>query len=134
MLGIDRLPFPRKHKLKQSVILVVILMAMFGLWLRGCKRAKLQEKIIIHSVNIEDFGSNYVMISYEIENTDSRDRSVMLLARISDEQDGEIASKLFEITLKAKSKGSRSHTLDEVTRAIKEGERPYRATLRLYQR
>ena len=134
MLGIDRLPFPRKHKLKQSVILVVILMALFGIWLRSCNRARMQEKIIIHSVDIEEFGSNYVMISYEIENTDARDRSVMLLARISDEKDDEIASKLFEITVKAKSKGKRSQTLDEVTRAIKDGERPYRATLRLYQR
>ncbi|MGI6197618.1 MAG: hypothetical protein ACOYIS_00635 [Candidatus Cloacimonadaceae bacterium] len=132
MLSIDRLPFPRKHKLKQSVVLVVVLMALFGLWLRSCNRTKMQEKVIVHSVNIDEFGSNYVKISFEIENKDSRDRSVKLLAKISDEQDEEIASKLFEITLKAKSKGIRSQTLDEVTRAIKEGERPHRATLRLY--
>ena len=131
---VDRLPFPRKHKLKYSVVLVAILAGMFGLWLRSCNRARMQEKIIIHSVNIEEFGSNYVMLSYEIENKDSKDRNVMLLAKISDENDEEIASKLFEITVKAKSRDKRSHTLDEVTRAIKDDERPYRATLRLYQR
>ncbi len=131
---VDRLPFPRKHKLKQSVVLVVILAALFGLWVRSCTRTKLQEKIIIHSVNIEEFGSNYVIISYEIENKDSKDRNVMLLAEISDQDEEEIASKLFEVSVKAKSKTRRSKTLDEVTRAIKDGERPYRATLRLYQR
>jgi uncharacterized protein YrzB (UPF0473 family) len=131
---VDRLPFPRKHKLKQSVIIAVILMGLFGLWLRSCKRTRMQEKIIVHSVNIEEFGSNYVMLSYEIENKDSKDRNVMLLAQISDDKDEEIASKLFEIIVKAKSREKRSHTLDEVTRAIKDDERPYRATLRLYQR
>lgn len=131
---VDRLPFPRKHKLKQSVILAVILAALFGLWLRSCHRSRMQERIIVHSVNIEEFGSNYVMLSYEVENKDSRSRNVKLLARVSDEKDGEIASKLFEITLKAGSREKRSQTLDEVTRAIKDGERPYRATLRLYPR
>lgn len=131
---VDRLPFPRKYKPKQSVILLVVLAALFGLWLRSQSQKSLQDKIIIHSVNIDEFGSNFVQLSFEIQNKDSKDQQVMLLARISDENDDEIASKLFQITLRAKSKGTRSHTLDKMSRAIKDGERPQRATLQLYQR
>lgn len=131
---VDRMVFPRRYKPKQIVILLVVLAALLGLYIRSQTHKSLQQKVLIHSVNIEEYGSAFVQISFEIENKDTKDLDVMLLAKIWDQNEDEISSKLFQITLRAKSKGNRSHTLDKMTRALREGEKPYRATLELYQR
>lgn len=131
---VDRLPFPRKYKLHQGVVLLVLLAALFGLWLRSNARKSLSERVIIHSIAIERYDTQFVEISFEIENKGNNSQDVMLLARISDPAGAEIASKLFQITLKPASKGIRSHTLDKMTRPLRPGEKPYKATLELRPR
>lgn len=131
---VDRLPFPRKYKLKQGVVLLVLLAAIFGLWLRSQSRKALGERVIIHSVSIDRHDTQFVEISFEIENKGNQAQDVMLLARIFDPAGDEIASKLFQITLKPSWKGTRSHTLDKMTRPLRPGEKPYRATLELRPR
>jgi len=131
---VDRLPFPRKYKLHQGVVLFVVLAALFGLWLRSQSRKSLSERIIVHSISIERYDTQFVEIGYQIESKGKRDEEVMLLARIFDPAGDEIASKLFQITVRAGMKASRSHTLDKMTRPLRPGEKPYRATLELRPR
>lgn len=131
---VDRLPFPRKYKLHQGVVLLVVLAALFGLWLRSQSRKALGERVIIHSIGIERYDTQFVEINFEIENKGKKAEDVMLLARIYDPAGDEIASKLFQIALKPSWKGPRSHILDKMTRPLKPGEKPYRATMELRTR
>lgn len=128
---VDRLTFPRKYKLKQSIVLLVLLAAIFGIWLKTRAQKSQSERIIIHKVYIERWDTQFVEIGFVIENKGKKPEDVKLLARIYDPQGGEVSSKLFQITLKAQNKGPRSHILDKMTRPLRPGEKPYRATLEL---
>lgn len=128
---IDRLPFPRKYKIKQSVVLLAILGALLGLWLRQNSRKAQHARIIIHEVYFERWDTQYVEIAYVIENKGKKDEEVILLAKIYDAQGDEITSKLFQITARAQRKATRSQMIDGMTRPLKPGEKPYRTTLEI---
>ncbi|NLK49558.1 MAG: hypothetical protein GX294_02805 [Candidatus Cloacimonetes bacterium] len=131
---VDRLPFPRKYKLKQTVLLFAILAALFGLWLRSNAHKSQSKRIIIHSVGVERFDTQFVEITFEIENKGAKDEEVMLLTKVYNTAGEEVTSKLFQIRTKAQKRETRSEMIDKMTLPLKPGEKPYRITLELYHR
>lgn len=132
MLSIDRLPFPQRHKLKQSLILFVILAALLGLWIRSNSQSALRRRIIIHSVGFEAWGQQYVEVGYDIENTGKKDEPVNLLAKVYDKAGEEITSSMFQTIARAGVKAHKSHQIIKMRRTLKEGEAPYKATMEIY--
>ena len=73
-------------------------------------------------------------MEYTLANTGKRDQEIALIARVWDVEGEEIASSLFSVLVKANSKSKRTKMLDKLNRALKEGERPYKAEISLYIR
>jgi len=73
-------------------------------------------------------------VGYEIENMGKKDQEVALLIRVYDREGGEIASIFFKTNIKAHTREFQSKVIDELNRPLKEGEKPYRATIELRQR
>jgi hypothetical protein len=132
MLSIDRLPFPRRYKVKQTLILLVILAGFLGLWLKSRSQAGLRERVIIRSVNFEAWGQQYVEVGYDIENTGRKDEKVNLLVRVYDKAGEEITSSMFQTIARAGVKAHKSHQIIKMRRTLKEGEAPHKATLEVY--
>ncbi|MDZ4181592.1 MAG: hypothetical protein U1B83_01850 [Candidatus Cloacimonadaceae bacterium] len=131
---VDRMQYPRKRKLKDFVILLAIVAAIFGIWLNSQGQRALQKRVIIRSIAFETYGTQFIELGYEIENTGSKDEEVRLLAKVFDAAGEEIASSMFLTTARAKSRQYKSKLLDKLNRTLKPGEKPYRATLEIYTR
>jgi len=134
MLSIDRMTYPRRYKLKQSLLLLVIVAGLLGLWLKSNSQKSLRERVIIHSVNFEDWGRQYVEVGYNIENTGRKDETVDLLVQVFDAQGEEVTSSMFQTTARAGVKAHKSHQILKMRRTLKEGEAPAKATMEIYTR
>lgn len=134
MLSVDRLPYPRRYKLKQSLILLVIVAALLGLWFKSHSRSSLQKRVIIRSVNFEDWGRQYVEVGYDIENIGKTDETVDLLVKVFDAQGEEVTSSMFQTTARAGVRAHKSHQIIKMRRTLKEGEAPHKATMEIYTR
>nr|MDK2850840.1 hypothetical protein [Candidatus Cloacimonadota bacterium] len=124
--------WPKRYKLKGSVLLLAIIAVIFGIWLQRRDHQNLTDKIIISELSFNDWGSQYIELGYVVENTSDEEVELHLLAKIWDEQDIEIASSLFSITVPPHIRQSRSKLFDRLNRSLKEGERPYRANIVIY--
>ncbi|MFO8144854.1 MAG: hypothetical protein R6T89_03905 [Candidatus Syntrophosphaera sp.] len=131
---VDRLDFPRRHKLKDTLILIIIAAAIFGIVLSRCSAAKRKERIIIHSIFFEEYDRQYIRLGYEIENKGPSDERVSLLARVYDANSEEIASIFFSEDLKANSREFKSKVIDKLDRPLTRDEKPHRATIEIRQR
>ncbi len=131
---VDRLEFPKKYKLKDTMLLLVLVAAIFGLWLNSYLNRQQKKRIIVHSVVFEEYDRQFIRLGYEIENTGKRADGVSLLARVFDAKGDEVASVLFPATVKANSREFQSKYIDELNRPLQPGEKPYRATIQIFQR
>jgi len=131
---VDRLEFPRKYKLKSTVLLIAIACAIFGLWLRNHHQQSLNRDIVISEISFADYGTQYIELSYRLQNLSRKEQHINLLARVWDKEGNELASALFPIDIQPSSQSMRSKMLDRLNRTLKEGERPYRAEISLYQK
>jgi len=131
---VERLEFPRKYKLKSTVLLIALVCAIFGIWLRNHHQQVLNRDIVISEISFSDFGSQYIELSYRLQNLSRNEQNINLLARVWDKEGNELASALFPITVQPSSQSMRSKMLDRLNRTLKEGERPYRAEISLYQK
>lgn len=131
---VERMQWPRKFKLKDTLLLLVLLGAAFGIWYNGHTQKQLLRQVIIHGVKLEKWGTNYVEVGFDIENTGSRDQDVRLLVKVYDAAGEEIASAVFMNTVRAATRANKSRMLDKMTRTLKDGEVPYRATIEILTR
>jgi len=132
MRSFDRMEWPKRYKLKGSVLLLAILAVVFGIWTQRRDHQKLEDSIVISELSFDDWGSQYIELSYVVENKTDQEINVRLLAKIWDAEDIEIASTLFDITVPPRIRQSRSKLFDRLNRSLKEGERPYRANIVIY--
>lgn len=126
--------FPRRYKLKESAIVIIIIAAILGIWIQRHSLQKQAEQVKISEVRISNFGSQFIELEYKLANLSKQDRKLNLMARVWDSDSLEIASALFSVDVPAASSAKRSKLLDRLNRSLKEGERPYRAEISLYNR
>ncbi|MGC9361638.1 MAG: hypothetical protein ACP5F3_01790 [Candidatus Syntrophosphaera sp.] len=131
---VDRLEFPRRHKLKDTLLLIIIAAAVFGIVFTRCSSAKQKERIVIHSIFFEEYDRQYIRLGYEIENKGSSLERVSLLARVYDSESEEIASIFFSEDLKPETREFKSKVIDKLNRPLKKDEKPHRATIEIRQR
>lgn len=131
---VDRMEFPRKYKLKEYVIILVLVAAFVGIMLQRQSIKRVREAIEISSVSVGRFGTQFIELDYSIANKSNQEQTVRLLAKVWDAQGEEIASALFDVTLQPSNTSQRSKMLDKLTRTLKEGEKPYKAEISLYER
>ncbi len=132
MRKFDRMEWPRRYKLKGSILLLAIVAVAFGIWLQKREHQKLADSIVISELSFYDWGSQYIELGYLVENKTDREIDVRLLAKIWDAEDNELASSLFDITVPPKIRQSRSKLFDRLERSLRENERPYRAQILIY--
>lgn len=132
MRSFDRMPWPVRHKLKGSALLLVIVAIAFGIWIQRRDHQKIVKSITISELSFDDWGSQFIELGYTVENSTAKELTVRLLAVVSDQDDLEVASTLFDITVPARARQTRSKLLDRLSRSLKEGERPHRATITIY--
>lgn len=134
MRKIDRMEWPKRYKLKGSVVILVILGMMLGLAIHHRQNKALAEKIEIRDLSFAAWGSQYIELAYSIENKDTKPQKIKLLAQVWDSEGIELASSLYEIEIPAQTVQNRSKMLDRLQRSLKEGEIPGRANISLYLR
>ncbi|HHV36938.1 MAG TPA: hypothetical protein GXX77_03790 [Candidatus Cloacimonetes bacterium] len=132
MRKFDRMEWPKKFKLKGSVLLIVVLAMAFGFWLQRREHSNIADQIEITDLNFDEWGTQHIQISYTIENKSKKELSVRLLAKVWDAEDQEIASALFDVEVPPKTRQNRSKLFDRLNRVLKEGEAPHRANIVLY--
>lgn len=116
------------------MIVVIILAAVFGIWLQRRSTKAQTEQIQISDVQISNFGSQFIELEYLLGNNGRQDRQINLKATVWDRDSLELASALFSVDVPASSSAKRSKLLDRLNRSLREGERPYKAKIRLYTR
>jgi hypothetical protein len=134
MHKVDRLEFPKRYKLKQVVLVVVIILVIWGIFIQRSGLKKTASEIQISDISISRYGTQFIELEYTLANTGKKDQEIALMAKVWDANGEELASALYSIKIKANSKGRRSKMLDKLNRALKEGERPYKAEISLYTR
>lgn len=131
---VDRMEFPRKYKLKEYMIILVLVAAFVGIMIQRQSIKRVREAIEISSVSVARFGTQYIELDYSIVNKSKREQTVRLLAKVWDAQGEEITSALFDVTLQPTQTSQRSKMLDKLNRTLKEGEKPYKAEISLYEK
>ncbi|HPX10625.1 MAG TPA: hypothetical protein PLK65_05450 [Candidatus Cloacimonas sp.] len=134
MRVIDRLEFPKRYKPKQFILIIVVVLVILGIFIQRSGIRRNASKIQISDVSISNFGNQFIELEYTLANTGKRDQEIALIARVWDVEGEEIASSLFSVQVQANSKSKRTKMLDKLNRALKEGERPYKAEISLYIR
>ncbi len=132
MRSFDRMAWPVRHKLKGSVIILVLLAAAFGIWMQRRDHQKIVSNVIISELSFDDWGSQYIELGYTVENKTNKEITLRLLAEVWDKDNIELASTLFEITVPPRIRQARSKLFDKLSRSLKEGERPYLAKITIY--
>ncbi len=134
MRVVDRLEFPKRYKPKQFILIIVIVLVILGIFIQRSGVRRNASRIQISDVRISNFGTQFIELEYTLANTGKRDQEIALMARVWDVEGEEIASALFSVKVKANSISKRTKMLDKLNRALKEGERPYKAEISLYIR
>jgi len=134
MRVIDRFEFPKRYKPKQIILIIVVVLVILGIFIQRSGIRRNASKIQISDVSISNFGNQFIELEYTLANTGKRDQEIALIARVWDVEGEEIASSLFSVQVQANSKSKRTKMLDKLNRALKEGERPYKAEISLYIR
>jgi len=134
MRVIDRLEFPKRYKPKQFILIIVVVLVILGIFIQRSGIRRNASKIQISDVSISNFGNQFIELEYTLANIGKRDQEIALIARVWDVEGEEIASSLFSVQVQANSKSKRTKMLDKLNRALKEGERPYKAEISLYIR
>ena len=134
MRSIDRMEWPRRFKLKGSVLILVLLGVAFGIFVHRQSQSRIAASIEISEVSFDDWGNQYIELGYTIENKTDKTMKVNLLAKVWDAQGVEIASALFDIELDPRIRQTRSKLLDRLNRSLRDGEAPHRAQISLYTR
>jgi len=134
MRVIDRLEFPKRYKPKQFILIIVVVLVILGIFIQRSGIRRNASKIQISDVSISNFGNQFIELEYTLANTGKRDQEIALIARVWDVEGEEITSSLFSVQVQANSKSKRTKMLDKLNRALKEGERPYKAEISLYIR
>ena len=134
MRVIDRLEFPKRYKPKQIILIIVVVLVILGIFIQRSGIRRNASKIQISDVSISNFGNQFIELEYTLANIGKRDQEIALIARVWDVEGEEIASSLFSVQVQANSKSKRTKMLDKLNRALKEGERPYKAEISLYIR
>ena len=134
MRVIDRFEFPKRYKPKQIILIIVVVLVILGIFIQRSGIRRNASKIQISDVSISNFGNQFIELEYTLANTGKSDQEIALIARVWDVEGEEIASSLFSVQVQANSKSKRTKMLDKLNRALKEGERPYKAEISLYIR
>ncbi|MEN6445074.1 MAG: hypothetical protein ABFC98_03405 [Candidatus Cloacimonas sp.] len=133
-ITVDRLEYPKRYKLKQIAIILVILGIVIGILVQRYGTQKNASKIQLSDIVISNFGTQFIELEYTLANIGKKDQEIDLMAKVWDANGEEIASALYSVEVKANSKSRRTKMLDDLNRALKEGERPYKAEISLYTR
>lgn len=134
MIKVDRMAFPNRYKLKDISIIIVIVAALFGIWLNGNSQRRLKEQVIISNVKVTDFNNQAIYLDYRIENKGKSSREVKLLARVAGPDGRELASALFIIEVPPQTVQERNKILDKFNYSLKEGDAPGKAEIIIYER
>lgn len=132
MRSFDRMEWPRRYKLKGSVLLLVIAaMVISFLWMQRSNQA-MANKVQISEISFDNWGTQFIEVGYTIENKTDKVLDLYLLAKVWDEDEIELASALFMVEIPPRTRQTRSKLFDSLNRSLKEGERPYRAGIMPY--
>jgi hypothetical protein len=124
--------WPRRFKLKGSLLLLVIAAIFVSFMLHQRHNQNLAKQVEISDISFDNWGSQFIEIGYTIENKTDKELEIYLLAKVWDAEELEIASALFSITIAPGARQTRSKMLDKLNRSLKEGERPHRAGIMPY--
>lgn len=131
---VDRLEYPKKYRLKNSLLLLVILAAVGGIvFLRLSNEAR-SKRVVVHSVGFDEYDRNFIRVNYEIENTGKKPEQVDLLIKVFDAAGEEIASIFFRTEIKAQRREFQGKYIDKLNRPLADGEKPHNVTIELRQR
>ncbi|HQQ67766.1 MAG TPA: hypothetical protein PLX77_02950 [Candidatus Cloacimonadota bacterium] len=134
MRSFDRMEWPRRFKLKGSVLLLVVIGIILGVLIQHKANRDLSAQIEISDLSFNAWGTQFIELGYDIENKSDKTQTLKLLAEVWDQDDIELASALFEIKVPAHTHQTRSKMLDRLHRSLRDGEAPKRANVKLYLR
>ena len=131
---VQRIEFPKKYPIKDTLIILVVLAAIIGVFVTKCSSNSIEKRVFIRSIRFEEVDKNFVRLGYVIENKGTKTEKLQLIARVFDAEKGELSSRLFSIVVAPGQTDYKSVVLDKWSRRLKEGELPHSATIEFYKR
>lgn len=111
MSPFEAINFPKKYPVSASVKIVVLLLIIFGIWLRGCYYRQLPKEMIISEVSISNLTTQSVDVNFTLENRKGVNMDQNLFIQIFTTENYMIASKIVKVTVPAgKKTGIRENT------------------------
>ncbi len=132
MSPFEAINFPKKYPVSASVKIVVLLLIIFGIWLRGCYYRQLPKEMIISEVSISNLTTQSVDVNFTLENRKGVNMDQNLFIQIFTTENYMIASKIVKVTVPAGKKLGYVKILDNLNRPLNKGESIQKATVELY--
>jgi hypothetical protein len=134
MKNIDRLEFPKKYPISNSIKFGVLLFIVLGVLIHNCTQNQLSHEVTISDIKITDYSTALVEVQYVLTNQTKVDRYVWLLVKVYDDQGKELESALFQVNARAATIQPMLKIMDKLSRPLQKDEKPAKATIELYKR
>jgi hypothetical protein len=132
MSSFDPVNIPRKYPTSATVKFIVLLLVIFGIWLRSCYYRQLPKQMIISNVNISNVTSQSVDVNFTLENRKGVNMDQNLFIQLYTSENYMISSKIVKVTVPANRKLEFIKILDDMNRPLNKAETIQKATVELY--
>lgn len=123
---------PRKYPISATAKFIVLLLIIFGIWLRTCYYRQLPKQMIISEVILTNTTPQSVDVNFTVENRKGSDMVQNLFIQLFTTENYVIDSKIVKISIPAGRKLEFVKILNNMNRPLHEGESIQKATVELY--
>jgi hypothetical protein len=133
MSPFEPINYPKKYPVSALVKFIVLLLVIFGIWLRGCYYRQLPKQMIISEVYISNVTSQSIDVNFSLENRKGISMDQNLLIQVYTSENYVITSKIVKVTVPANKKLEYVKILNDMNRPLNKGESIQKATVELYR-
>ncbi len=134
MYKFETLEYPKKYPVPGWIKIAVLAILILSYIVTTRVMEKRASQIIITNVQISDFSRAHVEVSYTIENKSRKIHNVWLLFDVFDKNKVVIGNALYQVTVAAGKKQDMIKIIDQLSRALEEGEQPTQASVSIYKK
>jgi hypothetical protein len=123
---------PKKYPVPVIVKFIVLILVIFGIWIRGCYYRQLPKQMIVSEVFLSNITPQSVDVNFTLENRKGINMDQNLFVQLYTSENYVIASKIVKVTVPANKKLEYVKILNDMNRPLHKGETIQKATVELY--
>ncbi|HNX00115.1 MAG TPA: hypothetical protein PLE74_02660 [Candidatus Cloacimonadota bacterium] len=128
----EREETPKRYPISATIKFVILILIIFGFWLRSCYYKQLPHNMVISDVYMTSITPQSVDVNFTLENRKAIAMDQNLFIQVYTTENYMIASKIVKVTVPASTKLEYIKTLDNMNRQLHPRETLQKATVELY--